>query len=166
MIIKVDTIASLLADERDVVTEIIGTEEAVYEDKRMALTSMYRYRMIGSCDVDRWVQAMKDRAVLLRRKWDPILRLVPGAATEMVTSSSTTTTTYDSTVGNEDLPDTLDAEEDTYLSTRSKRRDDGSISVDTTDGLPAEIRRRRIDEDPEIFIEWAKRFEDLFLRMW
>ena len=59
-----------------------GTDifEEIFEDSSLtfsevmqgALWAVYRYYMIGSCDVGRWVQSMKDRTAIIGGKWDDI----------------------------------------------------------------------------------------------
>lgn len=167
MIIQVETIASLLAADRDVVTEIVPSSVDQFDKKRAALLAMYRHRMIGSCDVDRWVAAMQDRLALIAPKWDAILDMVPGMEDkEGATSSYESSTTYTSEVKGEDIPDTALAYDTSFLSDRTRRSDTTESGGSVVDGLPAEIRRRRMEAEPNLWLEWAREFEHLFLRMW
>ena len=51
---RVDTPQSLMDAGRDVLTEIVNASDIIDKDQcSKALLNLYRYRMIGSCDVDR-----------------------------------------------------------------------------------------------------------------
>lgn len=61
-------------DEVDVFAEVL--EDATYENKELmakALWARWRDYCIGSCDLDGWVQGMKDRLTLIGDKWDAIM---------------------------------------------------------------------------------------------
>lgn len=61
-------------DEVDIFAEIL--EDAAYENKELmakALWARWRDYCIGSCDLDGWVQGMKDRLALIGDKWDAIM---------------------------------------------------------------------------------------------
>lgn len=65
----------LLEDDKvDVFAEIL--EDATYENKELmakALWARWRDYCIGSCDLDGWVQGMKDRLTLIGDKWDAVM---------------------------------------------------------------------------------------------
>lgn len=61
-------------DEVDVFAEVL--EDAAYENKELmakALWARWRDYCIGSCDLDGWVQGMKDRLTLVGDKWDAVM---------------------------------------------------------------------------------------------
>ena len=61
-------------DEVDVFAEIL--EDAEYDNKELmakALWARWRDYCIGSCDLDAWVQGMKDRLTLVGDKWDAVM---------------------------------------------------------------------------------------------
>lgn len=61
-------------DEVDVFAEVL--EDAAYENKELmakALWARWRDYCIGSCDLDGWVQGMKDRLTLIGDKWDAVM---------------------------------------------------------------------------------------------
>ncbi len=71
MKVYIDTPQSILDDhEVDVFEEIIPDTAYDYQKKRGELWARYRYRAIGSCDRDYWVQCMKDRYALIEDTWD------------------------------------------------------------------------------------------------
>lgn len=65
-----DTIKSLLDDNRDVLEEIIPDSEQYYAEKRAAILNEYKYRGIGSCDVDYWIDCMQARYFSIVSKYD------------------------------------------------------------------------------------------------
>ena len=61
-------------DEVDIFAEVL--EDATYENKELmakALWARWRDYCIGSCDLDGWVQGMKDRLTLIGDKWDAVM---------------------------------------------------------------------------------------------
>lgn len=66
--------------ETDIFEVIFTGTSYTYADlMKAALWATYRYYMIGSCDVERWVQSMKDRTSIIGTKWDLIFDRVNGA---------------------------------------------------------------------------------------
>lgn len=180
---RVDTIQSLMDEGRDVVTEIVNASDIT--DKEMcskALTNLYRYRMIGSCDVERWVQAMTDRANLNSDRWNTVFSLYQSMPTidpndlnervRTVTESGSSTVKDNTSAEREDIPETADAATSKYLSERegSKRdvtgSDNRSVTEKERNGLPYEVLGRAMDSVRDPYDDWARRFDDLFLRMW
>lgn len=184
--IQVDTIQSLLDDGRDAVEEILtghGLDTDILNLCSAAMTSMYRYRMIGSCDVDRWIQAMKDRMTLTLPAWDIRFRIWKANTLDpdlsdlsdrkrTVTENVDTTTTDNTDSEREDIPETADAANSRYLSERSNT--DRSIDADLERSLTETERNgqyfdalgRSIRDVPNVFMEWARVFDDLFLARW
>ena len=61
-------------DEVDIFAEVL--EDATYENKELmakALWARWRDYCIGSCDLDEWLQGMKDRLTLIGDKWDAVM---------------------------------------------------------------------------------------------
>lgn len=59
--------------ETDIFDEIF--DDSGLDNKEIMASSLwatYRYYMIGSCNIDTWVQAMKDRTAIIGPKWDAI----------------------------------------------------------------------------------------------
>ena len=73
---RVDTPQSLMDAGRDVLTEIVNASDITDKEQcAKALLNLYRYRMIGSCDVERWVQAMTDRANFDSDRWNTVFMI-------------------------------------------------------------------------------------------
>lgn len=182
--ITVDTIQSLMDAGRDVLTEIVNACDVNEKEQcAKALLNRYRYRMIGSCDVERWVQAMTDRANLDSDRWNTVFSLYQSAMptidpndlnervrTVIETENSSMTDNTD--VEREDIPETADAATSKYLSEREGTDRDVSGQVDRNltekerNGLPYEVLGRAMDSVRDPYDDWARRFDDLFLRMW
>lgn len=149
-------------DETDVFEKIVPATDYDYAGKRKALWSTYRYRFIGSCDVDSWVDVMKDRYSLIIREYDMKLRAyaalvsdVTADGADLSQSSSDSTVTTE----NEDTPDTI-ASDTKYLSNRTTVKANGK----TYDGLQSATVRDWMDgvaRDP--LRDFAREFEDLFV---
>lgn len=180
----VDTIQSLMDAGRDVLTEIVNASDINEKDLcKKALLNLYRYRMIGSCDVERWVQAMTDRANMDSDRWNTVFMIYRNGQPSQITIDlndrvRTVTETGSSTVKDntsaerEDIPETADAATSKYLSARegSKRdvtgSDNRSVTEKERNGLEYELLGRAMDSVRDPFDDWARRFDDLFLRMW
>lgn len=184
--IQVDTIQSLLDEGRDVLSEILNASTINVEDTENcvdALLNMYRFRMIGSCDVERWVKAMTDRANLDSARWNTVFEIFRGSMSmsdptdlndrvrvvteiEDVTMSDTTDTER------EDIPETADAMDTKYLSERGlSDRDvigktDRTLTEKERNGMVYEAIGRSMDAVRDPFVDWARRFDDLFLARW
>ena len=149
-------------DEIDVFEQIVPNTDYEYAAKRNALWSTYRYRFIGSCDVNTWIAVMKDRYSLIMREYDMKMRAYAAMVTEVTTngadlsagSSESTVTTE-----NEDTPDTADTGTK-YLSTRTTVTAGGR----TYEGLQSATVRDWMDgvaRDP--VRDFALEFSDLFV---
>lgn len=89
-------------DEVDVFAEIL--EDATYENKELmakALWARWRDYCIGSCDLDGWVQGMKDRLTLIGDKWDAIMSKALETELNAITDRS-----YERIVQRTAMPDT------------------------------------------------------------
>lgn len=148
--------------EVDVFEKIVDDTEYQYQAKRGALWAVYRFRFIGSCNTDSWIQVMRDRNALIQREYDMKLRAYAAMVAEVTTngadlsaSSSESTVTTE----NEDTPDTADTGTK-YLSTRTTVKADGR----TYQGLQSDTVRGWIDgvaRDP--IRDYADEFSDLFV---
>ena len=149
-------------DETDVFEQIVPNTDYEYAAKRNALWSTYRYRFIGSCDVDTWIAVMKDRYSLIMREYDMKLRAYAAMVTEVTTTGADLSqSASDSTVPteHEDTPDTA-ADSTKYLSTRTTVTAGGR----TYQGLQSATVRDWVDgvaRDP--VRDFALEFSDLFV---
>ena len=79
--IEIDTPQSIMDEGNDYYPEDTDVFALMFEDSLLsnaelmqsALWATYRLRMIGSCDTEEWVQAMKDRLTIVGPKWDDIM---------------------------------------------------------------------------------------------
>lgn len=181
---RVDTPQSLMDAGRDVLTEIVNASDITDKEQcAKALLNLYRYRMIGSCDVERWVQAMTDRANHDSDRWNSVFMIYRNGQPSQiaidlndrvrtVTESGSSTVKDNMSTEREDIPETANAATSKYLSERegSKRdmtgSDNRSVTEKERNGLEYELLGRAMDSVRDPFDEWAKRFDDLFLRMW
>ena len=181
---RVDTPQSLMDAGRDVLTEIVNASDITDKEQcTKALLNLYRYRMIGSCDVERWVQAMTDRANFDSDRWNTVFMIYRNGQPSQiaidlndrvrtVTESGSSTVKDNTSAEREDIPETADAATSKYLSARegSKRdvtgSDDRSVTEKERNGLEYELLGRAMDSVRDPYDDWAKRFDDLFLRMW
>ena len=181
---RVDTPQSLMDAGRDVLTEIVNASDITDKEQcAKALLNLYRYRMIGSCDVERWVQAMTDRANMDSNRWNTVFSLYQSSMPTIdpndlnervrtVTESENSSMTDNTDVEREDIPETADAATSKYLSERegSKRdvtgSDNRSVTEKERNGLEYELLGRAMDSVRDPYDDWARRFDDLFLRMW
>jgi len=149
-------------DETDVFEKIVPVTDYDYAAKRKALWSTYRYRFIGSCDVDSWVDVMKDRYSLIMREYDMKLRAYAALVSDVTADGADLSqSSSDSvvTTENEDTPDTV-ASDTKYLSTRTTVKANGK----TYDGLQSVTVRDWMDgvaRDP--LRDFAREFNDLFV---
>lgn len=149
-------------DEIDVFEQIVPNTDYEYAAKRNALWATYRYRFIGSCDVNEWIAVMKDRYSLIMREYDLKLR----AYAEMVTAVTVNGTDLSAgssestvTTENEDTPDTA-ADSTKYLSSRTTVTAGGrtyqglqSVTVrDWVDGVARDPIRDFADEFSNLFV--------------
>ena len=149
-------------DEIDVFEQIVPNTDYEYAAKRSALWSTYRYRFIGSCDVDTWIAVMKDRYSLIMREYDMKMRAYAAMVTEVTSNGADLSAgSSDSEVvtEHEDMPDTA-AESTKYLSTRTTVKANGR----TYEGLQSATVRDWMDgvaRDP--VRDFALEFSDLFV---
>lgn len=146
-------------EERDVFEEIIPDTEYEYTAKRTALWSYYRYRGIPSCDVNYWVQCMKDRYAIICESMD--IKIKAWRKFQADTSGgidlSDGTTDYTLTTEYEDTPDSP-AGSTKYLSSRTTQ----SYSGATKNDLESETVRDYIKAVSDPWESFAKEFERYF----
>ena len=149
--------------EIDVFEEIIADTAFAYQMKRTALWSAYRYRFIGSCDLDAWIQTMQDRALLIEREYNMKMIAFDQMYSQIDTDGpdfSESSYEANSVTEREDTPDTEYSEAHRYLSDRSTTKMDGK----NYSGLQTKTVRDWMDgiaRDP--IREYADEFEDLFV---
>ena len=149
-------------DEVDVFEQIVPNTDYEYTAKRNALWSTYRYRFIGSCDVNEWIVVMKDRYSLIMREYDMKMRAYAAMVTEVTTNGadlSQSSSESTATTENEDTPDIAD-NGTKYLSTRTTVTAGGR----TYQGLQSATVRDWMDgvaRDP--VRDFALEFSDLFV---
>lgn len=145
----IDTPQSVMdASGRDVFEEIIPNTAYSYTKKRNELWSRYRYFGIGSCNIEYWIQCMKDRYALIEESWDAKIKawdeyvasiaskvsFAAGSNSETVTDTRSFTTEHTGTISDsgsntgtvtterEDTPDNP-AGSTKYLAERDTRTD-------------------------------------------
>ena len=157
---KIDTPDSIkYYDNRDVFEEIIDDSEYMYQQKRDELWAKYRYRGIGSCNIDYWVQCMIDVYNVIKETWDIKIRTweqykLSVASTIDLSESSTH---YDMTTEHEDTPDTsLSATR--YLSDRNTSTYDAS----SKSGLESKTVSDYIKAVPDPWDAFTNEFRKLF----
>ena len=179
-----DTIQSLMDPGRDAQPESVNAAESNGKGQRPeAMLNLHGCRRIGSCDVERWVQAMTGRANLDSDRWNTVFSLYQSSMPTIdpndmnervrtVTESGSSTVKDNTSAEREDIPETADAATSKYLSERegSKRdvtgSDNRSVTEKERNGLPYEVLGRAMDSVRDPYDDWARRFDDLFLRMW
>jgi len=164
--IELETPKSILEEqELDVFAEITDESGLTYKSvMKQALWHYYRIRCIGSCDVDEWMQAMKDRLALVGPKWDAVLdrasqtdltdlydrkyeREIKHTAidgTEGDVSTDSTEGSNTSVTENEDLPQTVTGSAK-YLSAR--------VTVTDTPGVTRTSKYKPNTKDTESYAE-------------
>lgn len=157
---KIDTPDSILNyDSRDVFEEIIPNTEYQYQQKRDELWAKYRYRGIGSCNVDYWVQCMTDVYSIIKETWDVKIRTWEQYKTSvaLTVDLSESSSHYDLVTEHEDTPDTA-------LSTTRYLSDRNTSTYDATNksGLESKTVRDYIDAVPDPWDGFTNEFRKLF----
>lgn len=148
--------------EVDVFEEIVDDTEYQYQAKRGALWAVYRFRFIGSCDVDSWIQVMRDRNALIQREYDMKLRAYAKLVSDVSTDGADMTqASNESTMVNEheDTPGSAD-DNLKYISERNTMTVNGknyqglqSVTVrDWMDGVARDPIRDYADEFGNLFV--------------
>lgn len=151
-----------------------------------ALWARYRYYMIGSCDIDTWVQVMRDKLALIGDKWDALLDKVlssdPIDLTDLNELSYRRTLKRQPISGtsgdvrtvkdeNEDLPQTL-TDTTKYLTNRHNTTDTYVPNTQDTEeysqesDLMAATFDKLIEKYPDYLDRFADEFKDYFIQRW
>ena len=183
--IEIDTPKSILDEGNDYYPEGTDVFALMFEDSSLsnaelmqsALWATYRLRMIGSCDTEEWVQAMKDRLTIVGPKWDDIMtaaastimtdmdadsyvRVIQRTAMEGTDGDVSTQSAAGSDINvveDEDIPQTPIGENERYLSRRSTATATPS-AVRTTKYAPNTQDKETYSESQDIM---AKTFSEM-----
>ena len=183
--IEIDTPQSIMDEGNDYYPENTDIFAKIFEDSTLsnaelmqsALWATYRLRMIGSCDTEEWVQAMKDRLTIVGPKWDDIMttaastimtdmdadsyvRVIQRTAMEGTDGDVSTQSATGSDVNvveDEDIPQTPIGENERYLSRRSTATATPS-AVRTTKYAPNTQDKETYSESQDIM---AKTFSEM-----
>lgn len=129
-----DTQTDAMNNPRDVISEALavwnsyGSYTSKIHDR---IWQDYRYRMIGSCDVDRWVQVLGDRLGALAEVYTGRLSMQASVTPDL---GGAITRTYgertDRSVS-EDMPDTASPDTDPYTYPSDRNRSVKGSQTDT-----------------------------------
>ncbi|MBO7205744.1 MAG: hypothetical protein J6V08_04935 [Candidatus Methanomethylophilaceae archaeon] len=148
-------------DNRDVFEEIIDDSEVFHTIMRDILWSFYQYRGIGNCDVDYWVQTMKNRYLQIRVAYLPKFKLLDEWLTDVMGNDpvdlSEGATNYTMMTEIEDTPDNPQGTS-VYLSDRNTVTYNGK----TYSGLSSETVSRFMDYIPDLSQQFADEFQKQF----
>lgn len=155
--ICVETLASLQAADPELLNIIITTEAYPNDAPmlRQRFIDRFRYRMIGSCNVDEWEQVVMDAADGMAWIWNQIFNGVRDQALGDFTDRSYE---IDSSSESENLPE-LPVDEQQYLSNRGKTNQKGKF-YDTANMRSIKDILVNVSDPYE---EWCKEFDDYFL---
>lgn len=146
--------------ERDVFEEIFDTTFGEYAEELQATAwRAYRLRMIGSCDVDEWIQVCKDR---MEESWKVYLPLLQAAASTNPGDLRSFRADSKSVITREDMPDTVPAGNTVYASTR----DTDAREASEEDGLIAERLQRLKRAYPDFMRDMIEELETIFVNRW
>lgn len=150
------------------------------------LWARYRYSMINSVCLDRWLQRLKDQALLIDQKYRLLIAEFEtrkdSMASVMRTGYSETyhDETVDSSEGSdtvvtkrEDIPQTSGASSEEWLSARdtststpgvtAKHESDGTRTVSEADALNAEQYEKVLESLRDPYVAYAEEFAGLFV---
>lgn len=159
---EIPTPQSILEDDnRDVFEEIISDTETYRDAMRGILWSFYQYRGIGNCDVDYWVNTMKNRYDQVKSLYYPKFKLLDEWLTEVMGNDpvdlSEGATDYTMKTEIEDNPDNPQGST-VYLSDRNTVTYNGK----TYSGLSSETVSRFMDMIPNLSQQFADEFQKQF----
>lgn len=155
--ICIPTIASLLEDGRDVIHEIIGVQEYEYLEKRKILIAYYNYRGIGNCDVDYWVNCMKQKYAFIKDEYDIKIKAFLSLKNKENIDLNSDKLTQHNEHTFEDTP-SQQITNQLYLSTRNKN--DLTQQRQTDNDAVATMNYIDFVKDP--FNDFAVEFKELF----
>ena len=153
---------SILTDDNiDVFEKIIDDSETYHTEMRYILWSFYQYRGIGNCDVDYWIQTMKNRYNQVKMVYLPKFKLLDEWLTEVMGTApvdlSEGQTNYTMKTEIEDNPDNPQGST-VYLSDRNTVTYNGK----TYSGLSSETVTRFMDYIPDLSQQFADEFQKQF----
>lgn len=151
----------LTDDERDVFEEIIPDSIDYHDIMRSMMWSVYKYRGIGNCDIDYWVNTMKSRLAQIISRYLPKFKVFDEWYNENMGVSpvdlSEGATSYKMVTEIEDTPD--NPQTDTrYLSDRN------TVDYDSKSfsGLSSETISRFMDYVPDLTAQFTDEFRKQF----
>lgn len=192
---------------RDLVDEAIPDTFAYKEKVSNMIWAMYRFAVLNSCDLDRWVRRASDKSTLLDNRFTVIMEAyeelrATGQLNSLSSESSETetrdltgtvsrstsredTSTQNDTATTENLPEYLNADSGVFLTSRDKNTSTGTLGSNgtergsTTDSgtvkrvhvdrlglIPSEMLERMKNALYDPYYEYAKQWDDLFVRLW
>ena len=143
--------------QKDIFEESINDREEFYIEKREILWQSYRNRGIGHCDIDYFLENLKDRYDRIKSKYDIKIEMYldyKRGEKDLSQSSST----YESTTENEDFPNTIISEGDKYLAARNSTK----MNTKTYNDLQSKTLKEYNDNVTNPLEEFANEFRDLF----
>jgi hypothetical protein len=155
--IEVHTLASLTADDPEILTRIIteGDYPNDYTKLRSAFLQRFRYRMIGSCSASEWEEVVTDTAEGMAWIWNQIFDGVRSKNLGDMTDRTATVSTH---TESESMPD-ISTTATQYLDNRSDVVTESSNSdVTNMRGIKELLADLK---DP--YAEWCKEFDEFFL---
>lgn len=154
----IETPKSILDDQdRDVFEEIIPDTEPYYDAKRSALWNMYKYRGIGSCDVDYWVDCMKARYYTVSEKYSVSFEMWRKFVDEQNKDFADGAAESTTTIEHEDNPDNPQGSQK-YLASRDTTTYNGK----TFGGLGSTTAAEYLKDIPNLPVDFAYEFRELF----
>ena len=151
----------LTDDERDVFEEIIPDSIQYHDVMRSMMWSVYKYRGIGNCDIDYWVNTMKARLTQIVSRYLPKFKVFDEWYNENMgvdpIELSEGATTYKMTTEIEDNPDNPQGDTK-YLSDRNTVDYNGK----TFSGLSSETISKFMDYVPDLTAQFTDEFKRQF----
>ena len=157
MSLCIETLASLQTADPELLNRIITTEAYPNDAAklRQRFIDRFRYRMIGSCNVEEWEQVVTDAADGMAWIWNQIF---DGVRTQALGDFADRSYELDSTSESENLPE-LPVDGRQYLSNRGKTNQKGKF-YDTANMRSIRDILANVSDPYE---EWCKEFDDYFL---
>lgn len=151
----------LTDDERDVFEEIIPDSIQYHDVMRSMMWSVYKYRGIGNCDIDYWVNTMKSRLSQIISRYLPKFKVFDEWYNENMgvnpVDLSEGATNYKMVTEIEDNPDNPQGDTK-YLSDRNTVDYNGK----TFSGLSSETISRFMDYVPDLTAQFTDEFRKQF----
>lgn len=148
-------------DNRDVFEDIFDDSEAYHDEMRDIMWAFYRFRGIGNCNVDYWVQTMIDRYRQIQLMYIPKFKLIDQWLGEVLGNDpidlSEGATDYTMKTETEDNPDNPQGTS-VYLSDRNTVTYNGK----TYSGLSSETVNRFMEYVPDLERQFAEEFKKQF----